>query len=215
MLHCSFSSTGSPNGPTFQGMLEPRWSISPPSKSEVDGFLQEQVGQPFSYREVGGTQGYPPRGYTYDDNHVRLGEGEAVFHHACAALAAWRMFPTPWTRITPVEIGVIKPGVTVAMQANALGVWWLNACRIVYLVDQTEPVRRWGFAYGTLPAHVEQGEELFSIEQWADGSVWYRVQAFSRPRYWPVRMARPLARRLQRKFVRDSQAAMLQVVQTP
>jgi uncharacterized protein (UPF0548 family) len=100
------------------------------------------------------------------------------------------------------------------MQANAFGMWWLSACRIVYLVDETTPIRRWGFAYGTLPAHVEQGEERFSIEQQPDGSVWFDLRAFSRPRYWPVKMARPLARRLQMRFVRESTAAMRNEVRT-
>jgi uncharacterized protein (UPF0548 family) len=98
------------------------------------------------------------------------------------------------------------------MQAHALGLWWLNACRIVYVIDEAAPVRRFGFAYGTLPAHVEEGEERFSIEQLADGSVWYDLRAFSRPRYWPVRLAKPVARRLQRRFVRESQAAMQRAV---
>ena len=67
---------------------------------------------------------------------------------------------------------------------------------------------RFGFAYGTLFAHVEQGEERFSVELREDGSVWYDLRAFSKPRYWPVRIAKPIARRLQAKFVRDSQASM-------
>ncbi|MFZ9683568.1 MAG: DUF1990 family protein, partial [Cephaloticoccus sp.] len=111
--------------------------------------------------------------------------------------------------------GPVAPGLTVAMEAQTLGLWWLNVCRVVYVVDEGAPVRRRGFAYGMLEAHVEQGEELFTVEQWADGTDWYRVQAFSRPRYWPVRVAAPLARVLQRKFVRDSQAAMVQLLRTP
>jgi uncharacterized protein (UPF0548 family) len=196
-------------------MLKPLWSFVPPTEMQVRDFLRTQVDQTFSYRPIGATQGHPPRGFVYDDNHMQLGDGAEIFRRACEALAAWKMFPMSWTRITPAETGEIKVGLTVAMQAHALGLWWLNACRIVYLVDEQAPVRRWGFAYGTLPAHLEQGEELFTIEQWADGTVWYRVQAFSRPHYWPVKMAAPVARMLQRKFVRDSQAAMLQSVQTP
>ena len=124
------------------------------------------------------------------------------------------MFPAPWTAIHPTD-AAIGVGQTVAMLAQALGGWWLNACRIVYVLEETAPVQRFGFAYGTLPAHVEQGEEFFSIERWADDTVWYRVEAFSRPRYWPVRLAKPLARRLQRKFVRDSKAAMVLAMRTP
>ncbi len=125
------------------------------------------------------------------------------------------MFPAPWTAITPAEPGPVAVGLTVAMEARALGAWWLNACRVVYVVDEVSPARRRGFAYGTLGAHVEQGEELFTVEQWADGTVWYRVQAFPRPHYWPVRLAAPLVRILQRKFVRDSRAAMVQLLRTP
>jgi uncharacterized protein (UPF0548 family) len=79
-------------------------------------------------------------------------------------------------------------------------------------MEEHEPVRRFGFAYGTLSAHVEQGEELFSIEQWADGTVWYRMQAFSRPRFWPFKVAQPIVRLWQRKFMRDSQAKMISLI---
>ncbi len=181
----------------------------------VQHFLKKQRLEEFAYRAVGATEGHPPRGYDYDDNQVQLGEGKAVFERAVEALFAMKMFSTSWTGITAGETGDIRPGLTMAVEAQAYGLWWLNACRVVYLVDELKPVRLRGFAYGTLPAHVEEGEELFSIEQWADGTVWYRVQAFSRPRYWPVRLVEPMARSLQAKFVRDSQAAMVLAVQTP
>lgn len=46
--------------------------------------------------------------------------------------------------------------------------WWLNTSRIVYVIDDEEgdagAVRRFGFAYGTLPAHAEAGEERFCVE---------------------------------------------------
>ncbi len=171
-------------------------------------------GQTYAYPEVGATRGVPPAGYNFDDHAVRLGQGSAIFDRAGEALRAWRMFPAPWTKILPVN-SPIRGGQTVAMLARAFGLWWLSSCRIVYVVAETTPMRRYGFAYGTLTAHVEQGEELFSVEWRADDTVWYRVLAFSRPRYWPVRLAKPLARRLQRKFVRDSMAAMVLAVQTP
>ena len=47
---------------------------------------------------------------------------------------------------------------------RAIGLWWLNACRIVYVVDESGPISKFGFAYGTLPGHVESGEERFLIE---------------------------------------------------
>lgn len=67
---------------------------------------------------------------------------------------------------------------------RAIGLWWLNACRIVYVVDESGPISRFGLAYGTLPGHVERGEERFMIE-WnrGDNSVWYDILAFSRPNH--------------------------------
>ena len=166
----------------------PRWSIFPPAESTLARFLEAQAGAAVSYSEVGESRTGSPFGYIVDHNRVRIGHGEDDFATACEALRV------------------------VAMQAHALGLWWLNACRIVYLVNEYTPVRRVGFAYGTLPAHVEQGEECFTVELHPDRSVWYDVRAFSRPRYWPVRWAKPLARRLQRRFVRDSQTCMREAV---
>ena len=92
-----------------------------------------------------------------------------------------------------------------------VGLHWTSAARIIYEVDDTDVAgakRRVGFAYGTLPGHVEWGEERFTITWREDDSVWYELQAFSRPRYWMTRLAKPLARRWQRRFVRDSKSAM-------
>jgi uncharacterized protein (UPF0548 family) len=199
-------------------LLHPRCSFRRPTELVVGAFLREQsaAGQ-FSYAGSGATRDSNPQpaGYTVDHNRVRLGAGEAAFAAAGRALSAWRMFPVPWTQILP-EAAPIRAGQTVAMLAHACGLWWLSACRIVYRIDETLPEgpvrRRFGFAYGTLHAHVEQGEERFSVELLADGSVWYDLLAFSRPQFWPVRLARPLARGLQRRFVRESQAAMLAAV---
>lgn len=188
------------------------WSLRRPPQQVIHSFLSRQRQEPFSYPEVGQSRSGTPAGYDLDHNRVRLGEGPAVFEAACAALRRWEMFPGPWTRIEPAVTPIVE-GNVVAMVAQVLGVWWLNACRIVYVLDETEPVRRFGFAYGTLTGHVECGEERFSVELLADASVWYDVRAFSRPRYWPVRLAYPLVRRIQRRFVRESQAAMKRVVE--
>lgn len=187
------------------------WSFQKPSEEEIGAFLTSQSRNRFSYPEVGCSRGGAPAGYDLDHNRVALGKGPAVFEAACAALRCWQMFPAPWTRIHPPNT-LIQTGNVVAMLARVFGLWWLNACRIVYVIDEKEPVRRFGFAYGTLPGHVERGEERFAIEWDKDDVVWYDVRAFSRPRYWPVRLAYPLARRLQRRFVRESQARMREIV---
>ena len=101
----------------------------------------------------------------------------------------------------------------VGVLAHVLGLWSLNACRIVFTVDERGSDTRCGFAYGTLPDHVESGEERFTIE-WhqADDSVWYDILAFSRPHHLLARLGYPLVRRLQKRFARDSAQAMMQAV---
>ena len=96
------------------------------------------------------------------------------------------------------------------MTARVLGIWWLNACRIVYTFDEPH---RFGFAYGTLPGHVDCGEEIFMVERSETGTVRYVLKAFSRPRHLLARLAYPVARSHQRKFVRDSKSAMLRFIQ--
>ena len=69
-------------------------------------------------------------------------------------------------------------------------------------------MKRFGFAYGTLPDHAERGEERFMIEWLADDSVWYDIYAFSRPQKAIVKLGLPLARRLQKRFGGESLAVM-------
>ena len=209
------------------------WYLTEPGPQRIRGFLDRQAEEPFSYPAVGATRPEPgapveaPPGHDLDHNRTFLGDGPEVFDAACAALARWEMFPAAWARIEPrIEVGSepsagsaggpgpppIREGTVVAMVARALGVWWLSACRIVYTLDErldSGPVRRrFGFAYGTLPGHVERGEERFTVELLEDGTAWYDLLAFSTPRYWMVRLGYPIARRLQRRFVVDSLAAM-------
>jgi uncharacterized protein (UPF0548 family) len=192
-------------------MRHPTWSLHEPSVEEIDAFLARQSEADFSYEDRGASREGRPAGYNLDHNRVRIGAGERDFEAACAALRRWEMFPRPWARIAPAN-APLRAGQTVAMIAHAFG-WWMSACRIVYTLDEAEPRRRFGFAYGTLPAHVEEGEEQFTVELLPDGSVWYDLRAFSRPRHPLVRLAKPLARRLQRRFVRESQNAMAAAIQ--
>ncbi len=123
-----------------------------------------------------------------------------LIKRAVEALKNWRQFDLGWVTIVPRGVA-IEVGATVAVKARAFGTWSLSASRVVYVID--EP-RRFGFAYGTLPDHVECGEERFLIEWLADDSVWYDILAFSRPRHPLVRLSSPLARLLQKRFARES-----------
>ena len=191
------------------------WSRREPPQERIRTVLDSQAALELSYKLVGGTlSGAEPAGFDHDHNRIRLGDGHRDFEVARQALSAWRMFPPAWTRVAWCGQGPapIAEGTVVAPLIRACGLWWVNAGRIVYTLDQAEPVRRFGFAYGTLPQHVERGEERFTVEILADGTVWYDLLAFSRPRHWLARLGYPLARRLQRRFVRESQVAMRSAV---
>ena len=121
------------------------------------------------------------------------------------------MFSMPWLQLCWPD-ATMQAGTVVAVLIRHFGFWSLNPCRIVYVLDETAPRRRFGFAYGTLMEHSESGEERFMVEEDQDGGVWYDLLAFSRPRAPLARFAKPLARRLQSRFSRDSKMAMLRAV---
>lgn len=179
-----------------------------PGDESVRRFISSQQALSFTYPEVGATKAAAPAGYVIDHNRQLLGSGEAVYERAVAALRGWKQFDLGWVKVRP-ENAPIAVGKTVAVQASTFGLWSLNACRIVYLVEESVDLKaRFGFAYGTLPAHAECGEERFTIEWDRDDSVWYDLYAFSRPQQPWVRLGYAYARRLQKRFARESLAAM-------
>lgn len=178
--------------------------ISEPTEADVAKFISTQRNLPFTYSEVGATNATPPPDYTVDHNRIQLGHGEATYERAVAALKSWRQFDLGWVTVVPREV-LIEVGATVAVKARAFGTWSLNASRVVYVIDDRQ---RFGFAYGTLPDHVEQGEERFLVERLPDDSVWYDILAFSRPQHPLVKLSFPMARLLQKRFARESLARM-------
>lgn len=183
-----------------------------PSSEAIHQFISSQRELPFSYPEVGATAGELPPGYIVDRNRIKLGTGKEAYERAIAALRNWKQFDLGWVRMVPPETP-IEVGAVVAIVTRHFGFWSLNACRVVYVIDEDGPVKKFGFAYGTLSSHVERGEERFTIE-WhaADDAVWYDILAFSRPNQFLVRLGFPLARRLQKRFARDSLAVMAETI---
>jgi uncharacterized protein (UPF0548 family) len=179
-----------------------------PSPEAIRRFISAQRDLPFSYPEVRATSGDLPQGYIVDRNRIKLGEGKEAYERGIAALRKWKQFDLGWVRMVPTETP-IEVGAVVAILTHHFGFWSLNACRVVYLINEDGPVTKFGFAYGTLSKHVERGEERFTIE-WhqTDNTVWYDILAFSRPNHFLVKLGYPLARSLQKRFARDSLKAM-------
>ena len=110
-------------------------SLRRPSAETIGEFLAAQSKLGLTYPAVGATAAVPPAGYAVDHTRIKLGEGEKVFSAAKAALGRWDQFRLGWVEAwspeTPIETGEV-----VAVIARLLGLWWLNACRIVYVVDE-------------------------------------------------------------------------------
>lgn len=115
-----------------------------------------------------------------------VGHGPDAFARAVACLRSFgpqRAVATVW----PPGV-VVEPGTDLIV---ALGLGPLTVVapdRVVAVVDEPD---RWGFAYGTLPGHIEVGEEAFVATHGADGAVVVRITA-------AAHVALPARRLLQR-----------------
>jgi uncharacterized protein (UPF0548 family) len=189
-------------------------TIRKPHASRIDEYVKAQAPLPFTYDGVGSTRSTPPPGYVVDHTRVLLGHGQTTFEAGRRAIERWVPFELGWVEARPSNTP-IRTSATLAVTIRAFGLWWTNSARIVYAVDETtDSHARFGFAYGTLPGHVEAGEERFLVE-WnrTSGEVHYDIFAFSRPRHILTRLAKWQVRRMQRRFARDSAAALLRAVQ--
>lgn len=168
---------------------------------------------PFSYEEVGASKEKIPLGYPINHRRVQLGSGTDAFACARKAIESWTMYRLDWTRIYP-PVAPIAQDETVCVIVNHGFCWSLNPCRIVYVLEENGgEIERYGFAFGTLPGHSEEGEEKFTVERRrADDSVWYELLSFARPHHILARIGFPFVPLFQRKFAEDSARAMLKVV---
>lgn len=187
------------------------FSLTTLSEDEIRHVISKQKDSGFSYREVGASATTVPKGYNVDRNRMYLGRGPITWQRAVQAVRTWQMFSVPWVSLywpsAPIQVGT-----DVAISVRHFGFYSLNASRVVYVVDEDGPIQRFGFAHGTLAEHAESGEERFTVEWHRNqGSVWYDILAFSRPRML-ARLGYPLSRLLQKKFAEGSKLAMLEAV---
>jgi uncharacterized protein (UPF0548 family) len=178
-----------------------------PTERLIARFLAGERASAFSYAALGCTErDVPVPGYVRDGYGTALGEGALCFRHAKEALARFYNYPPAWTRV--VTDGGARPreGLTFVAHIEHFGFHSLNGCRVLRVRD--EPLA-YGFSFGTLFGHEEEGEERFLITlDPATQVVRYDVLAYSRPRGALARLGAPLARRLQRRFHRDTCEAM-------
>jgi uncharacterized protein (UPF0548 family) len=177
-----------------------------PSRDDVTSALLRASDAPFRYAEVGATAdvdalGRLERDYYVDRHRFALGTGRALFERARAALFAWRHFEIPWLSLEGAQAPAAQ-GQGVATLARVAGLWFLNPCRVVYAEQAA-------FAYGTLPGHVERGEERFAVRyDSVSEQVYYEITAFSRPAALVAKLGLPWARRTQKRFALASAEAL-------
>jgi uncharacterized protein (UPF0548 family) len=162
-------------------------------------FLAAHRDAPLSYDSVGMTLGEcpAPAGFVVDEYRLRLGDRPGLWEAACRAVDEAAMMRLSWLdgHLAP---GEWKEGRLVGMAARFLGIWWINANKVVRLIRGGET--QYGWVYGTTVEHVEAGEEAFLLTRDNGGEVVFIIRAVSRPRHILVRLARPMARVLQWRF---------------
>ncbi|TRX58553.1 DUF1990 domain-containing protein [Corynebacterium hiratae] len=98
---------------------------------------------------------------------------DADFDTAADKLFRWGLQRSGLFKVRPSHATVEK-GAEVGL---GLGPWEFR-CRVVKVFKEPG---RCGFTYGTLPGHIERGEETFTLELLRDGRTLLLVDASSQP----------------------------------
>ncbi len=150
-----------------------------------------------------------PAFFSRDYSQSHLGNGAAAFAPARRLFARWEMFNLGWVRVVNTD-AQISPNQMVGVEAHSLGLWSLNFCRIIEVIDTPTS---YGFLYATTQFHIEEGEERFMLTfDELTGAVTYTLEAVSRPRDPLARLGFPVTRAFQRRFARDSHRRMNEAV---
>ena len=171
--------------------------LTKPTDVDVRRVIASQADATPTYAAVGATRdSSPPDGWPARRKAIDLPAGS--FDAAKAALSDWTQYDLGWTAVP------VKPPITTgrdfATIARTLGLWSVNACRVVYVVDEPD---RFGYAIGTLPHHVETGEERFLLTRDGD-AVRFEISSFSKGRHPLVKLGWWYGERAVQRFLRQS-----------
>lgn len=187
--------------------------LSRPASGALQALVAESAAAPFTYPDVGATRSTLPAAWNPHVVEGVVGHGEAAFAAARAAIRGWVPFDLGWVHIIDPDAPLLA-GQIVGFASRQLGVWTINLCRVVFVLDEVvEGVHHYGFAYGTLPDHAVRGEELF-LATWdpSTDEVRFTIRKFSRPGRWWTRLAGPVSRAIQSRFSYDSLERMRRAV---
>lgn len=123
-------------------------------------------------------------GWTITNSSMVLGHGRQCFDQATHRLFTWQAHRSAGVRVR--DIGSDTVELTIGPTRS----------RCLILEQETDANRSL-LVYGTLPGHVESGEEAFQVSISPDGTVTGRCVAFSRHALIWARIGAPVARLVQ------------------
>lgn len=118
------------------------------------------------------------------DEFMVLGQGRKCFDAAVERLLTWQAHHSAGVKVR--ETG-----------ENRLELRFGPTLSPCLILDKTVDENSALLVYGTLPGHVESGEEAFFIRIDSEGTVTGRCVAFSRPSWIWARIGKPVARLVQ------------------
>jgi uncharacterized protein (UPF0548 family) len=147
-------------------------------------------------------------GFKETGGSVMVGHGQRVFDTATQNIKRWRVHECAGLTVTPRGAEVRESADVILLMKLPIG-YVTVSCRVVSVTQSKD---QWGFTYGTLPHHVERGEELFSVTMAPDGTVTFTVRAMSRPGHFLTRVGAPVAQIIQRRATDKYLQAMVDLV---
>ena len=168
-----------------------------PSSDDLRALLEAGRTAELTYAPVGITAGGDvPAGYQRQRFERVLDAGDGPFEAGRDALNTWQVQRR--SGLIVCDEGPPRVDDVVAM-SGPLPLGYIDVvCRIVRVIDEPD---RFGFAYGTLPVHVADGEESFTIGRDQGGHTTFVIDVVSRPRHPLARLCPPITRRLQRRAI--------------
>lgn len=149
----------------------------------------------YSYSALGMTRGQAPAEYRIERRSEVLGDDDLTWSRAVTGVRLWEAHRGAGAHVVPPDAPILE-GTTVLVTLGVPGCTMVAPCRVVYVTDEPDV---FGFGYGTLSGHPEEGEESFIVRR-IDGRVHFEVVAISRPASLLTRLGGPLARLVQSRM---------------
>ena len=187
-------------------------SLTKPSNEQCLSILDARESAALNYKAVGCLKTGTPPGFNRDKARCVLGQGQPAWDAAVESFAKWKFMPASMVEIK--NSGPIELGRVVGVLFKAIVIWSFNPARILEIHDSKDDEKStFGFTYGTVRGHVEQGEERFLLA-WdhETDTVAYELEAVSKPMHLLAWLVYPYARMMQARFRKESCEAMVQSV---